>query len=81
MTAYVAILSFPTMVAACAWHSSPEYQAALPHLHPPCRTAAGAPCAAATRSGILTRAEGQEAERAALECGRRMKAAGPRHSA
>lgn len=27
----VAILSFPTMAAARAWYSSPEYQAALPH--------------------------------------------------
>jgi uncharacterized protein (DUF1330 family) len=27
----VAILSFPTMTAARAWYSSPEYQAALPH--------------------------------------------------
>lgn len=27
----VAILSFPSMAAARAWYSSPEYQAALPH--------------------------------------------------
>lgn len=27
----VAILSFPTMAAARAWYSSPEYQAALSH--------------------------------------------------